>query len=266
MSTILPQFIIDALITGSLLALVAGVLGPFVVSGRQSVASDMLAHLALAGVGIGVVAGVLPTHGALAVLILASVLLWALLRYGHIAPDALSMFFLTGGLAVALLFIHMARSSAVSFEAFLFGSILTVTPRDLIEMTIVAVVVLSFVFMFWHRLLGVVQIPEYVEPYGKRAPLFHLAFLLLLALTVWIGLTTVGGLLTGALLVIPVLTARPYAHSFAHLVGGATLVSIASVWIGIFISLILDVPTSSAIVLTVIALFLVSETVHRITR
>jgi zinc transport system permease protein len=160
----------------------------------------------------------------------------------------------------------LAKNTTVSFEAFLFGSILTVTQNDIFEMGLMSIIVLCFVFVFWYRLLGVVQTPEYVEPYGTRAPLFHLAFLLLLALTVWIGLTTVGGLLTGALLVIPVLTARPYAHSFAHLVFGATLVSIASVWIGICTSLMMDVPTSSAIVLTVIALFLLSETVHRVTR
>jgi zinc transport system permease protein len=255
MLTALPTFIIDALIAGSLLAVLAGVLGPFVVSGRQSVASDMLAHLALAGVGIGVVAGILPTHGALLVLLLASVLLWALLRYGRIAPDALAMFFLTGGLAVALICIHMARNSAVSFESFLFGSILTVSSQDILEMSLITILALGFIISNWYRLLGAVQIPEYFEPYRNRASLFHLAFLLLLATVVWIGLTTVGGLLVGALLVIPVLVARPFVHSFGKLVIGSCIVSLASVWSGIMISLYIDVPTSSAIVLSVIGLF-----------
>lgn len=260
----LPLFIRDALFAGTLLALLAGVLGPFVVAGRQSIASDMLAHLALAGVGIGVVAGFLPEYGALLVLIVGSALLWTLLRFGHIAPDALSMFFLTGGLAVALVFFHIARNSAVSFEAFLFGSILTVTPNDLLVMSIVTILTLLFVVRFWYRLLGAVQIPEYVEPYSMRPALYHLAFLLTLALVVWVGLTTVGGLLVGALLVIPVLIVRPYVHSFLRLVLGTTAVSWGMVVTGILLSLFVDIPTSSAIVLSLIALFLVSEGARRI--
>jgi len=262
----IPLFIQDALLAGSLLALLAGTLGPFVVAGRQSVASDMLAHLALAGVGLGVVAGFLPEYGALAVLLAGSVLLWALLRYGRIAPDALAMFFLTGGLAVALVFFHMARNNTVSFESFLFGSILTLTTSDLVAMAIVTVLAIGFTLVSWHRLLGVVQIPEYVEPYSARPALYHLAFLLVLALVVWVGLTTVGGLLVGALLVIPVLIVRAYVTTFTRLVVGCVLVSWASVLAGIGISLIIDVPTSSAIVLSLIALFFVSSGLRQLVR
>jgi len=262
----IPLFIQDALIAGTLLALLAGILGPFVVAGRQSVASDMLAHLALAGVGVGVVAGFLPEYGALLVLLAGSVLLWALLRYGRIAPDALAMFFLTGGLAVALVFFHMARNSTVSFESFLFGSILTLTTHDLWVMTIVTVTAAGFTLLSWHRLLGVVQIPEYIEPYSKRPALYHLAFMLVLALVVWVGLTTVGGLLVGALLVIPVLIVRPYVQRFTRLTIGCVLVSWAAVIAGIVSSLLVDVPTSSAIVLSLIALFFVSSALHRFVR
>lgn len=260
----IPLFIQNAFVAGSLLALLAGMLGPFVVAGRQSVASDMLAHLALAGVGIGVVAGFLPEYGALGVLLIGSVLLWALLRYGRIAPDALAMFFLTGGLAVALVFFHLARNSTVSFESFLFGSILTLTTSDLVAMGLVTFLAIGFTLFSWHRLLGVVQIPEYVEPYSKRPALYHLAFLLVLALVVWVGLTTVGGLLVGALLVIPVLIVRPYASNFAHLALGCVLTSWMAVITGLIVSLLIDVPTSSAIVLSLIAFFFVTTAAHRL--
>lgn len=262
----MPLFIRDALLAGTLLALLTGALGPFVVAGRQSIASDMLAHLALSGVGLGVVLGFMPEYGALLTLVVGSILLWALLRFAHIAPDALSMFFLTGGLALALACMHAAKNSAVSFETYLFGSILTITPNDLFVMGVVTIITLLFTFGFWYRLLGAVQIPEYVEPYSVRPALYHLGFLLTLAIVVWVGVTTVGGLLVGALLVIPVLVVRPYVRNFLHMVIGATTVSWTMTVTGILISLYIDVPTSSAIVLSLIAVFLISEGARRIVR
>lgn len=259
-------FVQHAFLAGIMTALVAGILGPMVVSSRQSVASDMLAHVALAGVGLAAVLDMLPLAGAFAVLVASSVLLWWFITKEMYATDALSMLFLSGGLAIALALIHIARDQTVSFENYLFGSILTVTSTELLLMATLTALSLGLITLLWYPLLSVIQTPAYRLPYSKRPQFMQLVFFMLIALVVWIGLKTVGGLLIGALLVIPTLAARHVAHSFLHLTIITTLISVVGTITGLCISLVVDIPPSSAIIFTLIGLFILSGIIHRLSR
>lgn len=257
-------FVQYAFIGGSFLAVLAGTLGPFVVQSRQAVASDMFAHVALAGIGGALLAGLGPWWGALPVLLIVSTLIWWLLERDLYSPDALSMFFLSGGLAAALAFVHIARDTTFSFENYLFGSILTLTLTDLYLIGVAAALVLVLISYFWYPLIGATQNPSYLIPYRRTPQLVRLLYFWLLAIIVWIGIKTIGGLLIGALLVIPVLVVRRMVSSFFQTVVGAVLVSLASVLIGLGIALYVDLPPSSLIIGVLLALFVGSAGVRSI--
>jgi len=248
-------FVQYAFIGGIAMAVLAGLLGPFVVQSRQSIASDMFAHVALAGIGAALLVGASPWWGALPALIIVSSLIWWLLDSGKYSPDALAMFFLSGGLALALAFVHVARDTVFSFENYLFGSILTLTDIDLVAIVVSTALVVGMVWYLWYPLLGATQSPRYLIPFRHTPKVVQLLFFWLLAIVVWIGIKTIGGLLIGALLVIPVLTARNWATSFKKLVCISTAVSVVSVSLGLTIALYVDLPPSSLIIGTVIALF-----------
>ena len=78
-------------------------LGNFIVAARQAVVSDMLAHVALVGVGLGIFWQLSPNFLALGTTIIGALLLWWLSRSQRQAPEAIAMLLLTGGLATALL-------------------------------------------------------------------------------------------------------------------------------------------------------------------
>jgi len=248
-------FVQYAFLGGVLMAVLTGLLGPFVVQSRQSIASDMFAHVALSGIGAALLIGVSPWWGALPALIIVSTLIWWLLNSGTYSPDALAMFFLSGGLALALAFVHVARDTVFSFENYLFGSILTLTTLDVIAMLAATIVVSSLVWFFWYPLLGATQSPRYLVPFTNAPKIVQLLFFWLLAVVVWIGIKTIGGLLIGALLVIPVLTAREWASSFKQLVLLSILVSVMSVTSGLLTALYVDLPPSSLIISMTILLF-----------
>ena len=238
------------------MALLTGVLGPFVVQSKQSVASDMFAHVALAGIGGALVLGFGPWWGALPALLLVSTLMWWLQNSHSYSPDSLAMFFLSGGLALALAFVHIARDTTFSFENYLFGSILTLNSTDVIAICISTVLVIALVWYFWYQLMGATREPVHITPYNNTSKVILLLYFWILALVIWIGIKTIGGLLIGALLVIPVLTVRPWVSSFKKLVCGSTVVSVLSVFIGLALALYVDVPPSSLIVGAVISLFI----------
>lgn len=250
-------FVQHAFLGGIAIAVLSGLLGPFVVQSKQSIASDMFAHVALAGVGAALILGVSPWWGALPTLLIVSTLIWWLLDSSSYSPDALAMFFLSGGLALALALVHSARDSAFSFENYLFGSILTITQLDLVAIIAATIVVAGMVWYLWYPLLGATQNPRYQIPFKRTPQLVLLAYFWILAIVVWIGIKTIGGLLIGALLVIPVLVARSHASSFKSLVMKSTAISVGAVIIGLSISLYADIPPSSLIIGVLIVSFIV---------
>jgi len=256
-------FVQYAFIGGSLLAVMAGLLGPLVVQSRQAIASDMFAHVALSGIGIALIADFSPWWGALPTLLLVSTAIWYLLEQNTHSPDALAMFFLSGGLALALALVHLADNTAFSFENYLFGSILTLNTFDLYSTAFATIVVLSFVYLLWYPLIGATQNPGYLLPYKRTPQLVRLLYFWLLAIVVWIGIKTIGGLLIGALLVIPVLVIKPFCYSFAQTTWGSVAVALISVLGGLTAALYIDVPPSSLIIGTLLLLFIVGSILDR---
>jgi zinc transport system permease protein len=256
-------FVQYAFIGGTLMAILAGVLGPFVVQSRQAVASDMFAHVALAGIGAALIAGVSPWWGALPALILVSILIWWLLETDAYSPDALAMLFLSGGLALALALVHLARDTAFAFENYLFGSILTLTSAELYAIAAATLVVLATVWQLWYPLIGATQSPAYSIPFRRTAQVVRLFYFCILAVVVWIGVKTIGGLLIGALLVIPVLTVRARCRSFRQVVLGSVGVALTSVLAGLFLALYVDLPPSSLIIGVLILLFVLQLCIRR---
>lgn len=244
------------------MAMLAGMLGPFVVQSRQSIASDMFAHVALAGIGAALLVGASPWWGALPALIIVSTLIWWLLDSGTYSPDALAMFFLSGGLALALAFVHLARDTVFSFENYLFGSILTLTTTDVLAIVVSTILVAGIVWFAWYPLLGATQSPRYFVPFRRTPKVVQLLFFWLLAIVVWVGIKTVGGLLIGALLVIPVLATRNWATSFKQLVLLSTFASVLSVSLGLITALYVDLPPSSLIIGMTILLFILQSVVR----
>lgn len=245
------------------MAILAGLLGPFVVQTKQSIASDMFAHVALAGIGGALLLEVSPWWGALPALLFVSTLTWWLLDHAVYSPDAIAMFFLSGGLALALAFVHRARDAVFSFENYLFGSILTLTEIDLLAIFGVTVLVGGTVWYFWYPLLGATQNPRYVIPFRRTSQRVLLLYFWLLAIVVWVGIKTIGGLLVGALLVIPVLIVRQWATSFRQLVLWCIITSVGAVTGGLLLALYVDVPPSSLIIGTLIGTFCAQSVGYR---
>lgn len=248
-------FIQYAFIGGIAIAVLAGLLGPFVVQSRQSIASDMFAHIALSGIGIALVLGFGPWWGALPMLLVVSTVIWWLLESDRYSPDALAMFFLSGGLALALALVHIARDTVFSFENYLFGSILTLTQADVIAILVATLLVGGAVLSLWYPLLGATQQPRFIVPYSRSAGVVTLVYFWLLAIVVWVGIKTIGGLLIGALLVIPVLVVRGWVSSFSALTIAAVGVSVGSVVLGLVAALFIDLPPSSLVIGALIGCF-----------
>ena len=252
------DFMNRALIIGFFTAISTAILGNFVVTARQATISDMLAHTALVGVGLGVFWQVSPTYLALLTTIVSAILLWWLLRQKNQAPEAISMLLLTGGLATALWLTHLDKNNPVSLDTYLFGSILTVTESEMYTFMGLNLLIITLLIIFWRPFLTLVFNQDFLQTQQYKT-FYEIFFMILIALVVGVGLKVIGGLLIGALLVIPALISQSFTHSFRQNVWCSILANILAVTIGIMSSFYLDIPASSGIVLSLILLYAMTK-------
>lgn len=257
------SFMVRALLAGTLLGLVAPALGTLVVARRSSLIADTLAHAALAGVGIGVILGISPTWGAVVVAIIAAVGIELLMSQNRFNTDAIMALFLSGGLALAVALISL-QGTPINFENYLFGSLITVTNEEIGILMLSGSVVLLFIAFFWWPLVSLSFSEDLTATRGFNIRFLKWTVAILTGLMVSQSLKIVGGLLIGALMVIPVLTAIPLCRSFRSTLRVSVLFALIAIWSGLLISYFYSIPSGSAIVLSSVVVFIFVYLVSRL--
>src|SRR6266478_8375251 len=96
------DFIIRGLIAGIIIALIAPIVGIFLVLRRYSLIADTLSHLSLAGVAVGLMLGINPLLSAIGAAVISSVVIKRLRNSKKIYGESALSIFLSGSLAVAI--------------------------------------------------------------------------------------------------------------------------------------------------------------------
>lgn len=248
-------FMQRALLAGVMIGVIAPAIGVFLVLRRLSLIADTLAHVSLAGVALGLLAGWHPLLGAVLVAVAGAVGIERLRGRGRLFGEAALALFLSGGLALAVVLIGLAGGFSVDLFTYLFGAITAVQPRDLWVILLLGVLVLAAVSVFYKELFAITFDEESARVQGVPVETLNLLMTVLVAVTVVVAMRVVGVLLTGALVVIPALTALRVARSFRSTLTLAIAVSVASVLVGMTAAFYLDLAAGGAIVLTAIGAF-----------
>lgn len=240
-------------LVGTLVGAASGYLGSFMVLKRMSLVGDALSHVALPGIAIALTFGINPMLGALLALIVATFGIWHLGEKTEIYPEALVGVFFTAALSLGL----VLTPEPELLEA-LFGNIDSITLMDGIFVVVgVTLIFIVTKIISKRTLLGVVS-EDLAKSQGIKTNLINLSFLLLVGLVVALGVKFLGTLLTGAMVIIPAVTAKNVAKSIKsyHLI--SVVVGIISSAIGIIAARLFDVASGPIVVLTAIVIFVLS--------
>lgn len=252
------DFMVRALVAGLIFALTMPVLGSFLVARRYSLIADSLAHVSLAGVGAGLLFGLAPVIVAVPITVLGALLLEYLRQSQRLSGEIGLAILMSGGLAVAIVLAGIAKDAKADFTSYLFGSITTTSGTDVLVLAIAAVAVLSVVIANYRGFLHIAFDEDGARISGYRVTLLNYLLAAMTATLVVLSLRIVGGLLVSALLVIPVVTASRWAHSFARTIIIAMSIAAVSVIIGLVWSFYAGIATGGAIVLSAITLLLLT--------
>ncbi len=251
-------FVVRGVEAGIVIAIVAPLIGIFLVLRRYSLIADTLSHVSLAGVAIGILLKVDPIITAVIAAVGSSVIIEKLRGSKKVFGESALAVFLSGSLAVALIIISFAHGFSVNLFNFLFGSIATVKQSDVYIVAVLGLVVVVSLFAFYKELVYVTFDEESAQVSGIPVKFINMVLIILASLTVALSIPIVGVLLISALVVVPALTSLQFKQGFKETIIIAEVVSILSVVSGIFISFYLNLSTGGTIVLINIIVFVIA--------
>ncbi len=256
------SFMVRAFIAGGVVGTVCPLLGTFLVLRRLSLIADTLAHVALAGVAIGLLLNQFPIGIAVATSVAAAIVIERLRSSNRLAGDSAMALLLYTALAVTVVLISLGRGFNVDLFGFLFGSVSTVGMGDLWAIGVLGVATLVIGWLLYGELVQSTFDPDMARVSGVRVDMVNLVLAVLTGAMVTLSMRVVGALLVGALIVFPVLAGLQLARGFRMTLLASAVIGVASVLIGLTIAYYQDVAAGGAIVLTALAFLLAASALH----
>jgi len=248
-------FMVNAFEAGTIIAIVAGIIGYFVVLRRSAFATHALGHVGFSGAAGAVLLGVNPVYGLL-LFTTSGALGMGLLGKRASTRDVEIGTVLAFMLGLGLLFLSLYNGYATEAYSILFGEILGISTSGVAFTFWVAVAILLVLLVVYRPLLFASLDEDVAEARGLPMLALGLAFMVLLAVAISIAVQVIGVLLIFALMVTPAAIAVRVTRRPLTAVLVSVSVAVFSIWAGLFISWYEQYPPSFFIVSIAFVLYL----------
>jgi zinc/manganese transport system permease protein len=233
----------DTWIAASMVAVVAGVVGFFVVLRGSSFVAHAVPHGSFGGaagaallVGVdGTILGISGTIVGLAVFALAGALGigWLGRRGRHDVAIALTLVMMLG---LGALFLSWSTEYSAAVYSLLFGEVFGVPAHDLLPMLALGAMCCAALALLFRPLLLSSVLVDVAEARGVRSHLVEIGFLLVVALATTMTVPVVGALLMFSLMIGPPAAARSFTDDPRTAIALSVAVALVTVWLGILLS------------------------------
>lgn len=234
------DFVQNAFLAGTIVAIVTAVMGYFVVLRAQAFAGEALADIGFAGATGATVLGIGALFGMLGLALLAALGMGALgkrVRGRDVEIGMVLSFAL--GLGVLFLSIYIQHgTNANAGVGILFGSILSVTRVDVLTTLVSGSITLLVLAFLFRPLLFASIDPEVALARGVPVRLLSIVFLLLLAVATSQAVLVIGVLLVFALLIAPAATAERLVHRPLTAIILSVLLGLCFTWGGLILAFV----------------------------
>jgi zinc transport system permease protein len=209
------DFMQRALLAALFVGLAAPAVGVFLVQRRLALLGDGIGHIALTGVALGFLLGTAPVLTAVVVATLGALVIELVRQQGRTSGDVALALMFYGGIAGGVLLIGLAPGGTnANLLAYLFGSLVTVSPQDVVVIATLSAVLLVALLAFGREMFAVCHDEEFARVAGLPVRALNVLLAVLAAVTVTVAMRVVGLLLISALMVVPVATAQQLVRGF----------------------------------------------------
>jgi zinc transport system permease protein len=248
----MQRALIGVLITG----LSAPALGIYLVQRRLALIGDGIGHVALTGVGLGLLTNTSPVLAAVVISAAGAVVVELIRERGKASGDVALALLFYGGISGGVFLVELKEGkSATNLLTYLFGSPLTISQSDLVAMCLLGGGVLAVTVLLRPWLFAICQDEEYAKVSGLPVRSLNLALAVLTAVTVTVAMRAVGLLLVSAMMVVPVAAAQLVTRGFRSTMHVAMLLGLLAAGVGIAFAAQYDTAPGATIVLIAIGGF-----------
>ena len=248
-------FMQNAFIVSAFIAVLAPSIGIFLVLRRYSMIGDTLSHASLAGITIGLAAGQNPLVGAFVFTAVSGALIEFMRGYFKKNTDLILSIVLALGVGTAITIIS-SGSLHVNADAFLFGSVLTVTVVDTVLVAALSAVSVATLLILYHQLVYIAFDEEAARIAGVRVRLLNYIFSVLVASAISVTIRIVGVLVISSMIALPVASALQLGRGFKATLVFSVLFSIVDILLGLVLSYYLNVAPGGFTALVSVAVLL----------
>ena len=211
-----------------------------------------LMHIALLGAAIAMVLGLSPLAGAIAGILLASLLLGPAGDFLNMDTGVSGVLFMTGSLGLAFLIFYKAGVPAMDAFALFSGSILALNTLEIWVIGGLAVLIILIFLFFYREIQMVLFNQEVAESLGVPAKQIRNALLLLTGLAIGVNIRMVGVLLIDAAVLLPAIAALSIAKSLRGALILSAFFGIVSQVGGVAFSMAYDCPSGASITIAAV--------------
>lgn len=247
------------------IAIIGPLVGSFLVHREMAMIGDTLAHSAFAGVAAGLFVNatfsivIAPLLTALLVAAVAALLVQTLVDYAGAYRDTSLAIVLTGSFAVGSVLVTATDGGiAVGINAYLFGSLATVSRANAAILLVMSVIVMLAVTVAYRPLVYVTFDEVGACAAGLSVTRYNQLLAVLTAVVVVGAMQIMGVILVAAMLVIPVAAATP-VRGFKRSIGAAVCAGFLATTTGVTLSYVYDIAAGGTIVIVAIGIYAASK-------
>jgi zinc/manganese transport system permease protein len=256
------QFMQHAFEAGTMIAVIAGMMGYFVVLRRSTFVTHAFSEIGFAGAAGAILVAIPAVFGMLLGSALGGTTI-ALLSRRSSHRDVYVGIVLAFALGIGLLFLSLYTGYATEAISLLFGEILGIAADDVLRTFVFTLLILGAVALIYRPLLFSSLDEEVAEAKGIPTLAIGVVFLLLVAVAVSIAVQVTGVLLIFSLMVTPAATAQHLASKPSRVIAVSTAIALAVTWAGLFVSFYEPYPASFFITAMVFVVYILVRGFHR---
>jgi manganese/iron transport system permease protein len=250
-------FMQNALVISVLVAVPTALLSCYLVLKGWSLMGDAISHAVLPGVVIAYIVGLPLAVGAFVAGMGCALASGYLKENSRIKQDTVMGIVFSGmfGLGIVL---YTKIETDVHLDHILFGDILGVGWRDILESGVIALLITGIIAVKWRDLLLHAFDPVQARVVGLPVRLLHYGLLAILSLAIVGALKAVGIILAIAMLVSPGAIAFLLTKKFSTMLLSATAIAVGCSLAGVYLSFFLDSAPAPTIVLLLTIAFVIA--------
>lgn len=259
-------FMQRALVTGSIIAVVGGMIGPFVLYRKMAFMGVGIAHGTFAGIALGILIGISPLPVAIIFAIGLGIFIGFISKTGKISEDVSIGILFSFAMGLGIFLISISPGYHTDIMGYLFGDILAISNYDMY----LALIVLILVFLWYITRSRQMKYMTFDEEFSKISGVSinidYYIFMALISLTIVIIVNFVGVILASSIIIAPAAASKLVVKRFSTMIILSMIFGEIAIFSGITFSYDLNIASGPSIVFFITFAFILSLIFNKIKR